>query len=166
MNDQTPLDEIPDSPVEPGLTDQDQQISPQKKMKPTVFNFWQGLSTVLAAAFIVATLCTLWTPGSLLESSLEARMAQALDPASGEGEIIFDSTLDPEDAANWERIGIVSGHYGHDSGAVCPNGVTEAELNLRISTIVQKMLTDMGYEIDLLQEFDPRLWGYQAAVLV
>jgi N-acetylmuramoyl-L-alanine amidase len=66
----------------------------------------------------------------------------------------------------WENIGIVAGHYGFDSGAVCPNGVTEAELNLQIATLAQKMLTDQGYEVDLLQEFDDRLWGYQAAVLV
>jgi len=166
MNDQTPLEENFDNTEEPGSKDTAQPVRQPKEKKPTGFNFWQGLSTVLAAAFIVATLFTLWTPGSLVESSLEARMAQVLDPAYGEGEIMFGSTPDPEEAVNWERIGIVSGHYGHDSGAVCPNGVTEAELNLKIATIVQKMLTDQGYEVDLLQEFDPRLWGYQAAVLV
>lgn len=155
-----------DSMVEPGSEDQAQHNGLKKEKKPSLFNFWQGFSTVLAAAFIVATLFTLWTPGSLVEGSLEALMAQALESTSGEGEDFLESNLDPDDDANWEKIGIVSGHYGHDSGAVCPNGVTEAELNLKISTIVQKMLTDLGHEVDLLQEFDPRLWGYQAAVLV
>jgi N-acetylmuramoyl-L-alanine amidase len=60
----------------------------------------------------------------------------------------------------------VSGHYGYDSGAVCSNGVTEAELNLEIASLVQKKLTDQGYTVDLLEEFDDRLVGYQAAVLV
>jgi N-acetylmuramoyl-L-alanine amidase len=64
------------------------------------------------------------------------------------------------------KIGIVSGHWGNDSGAVCANGTTEQEVNLKIATLVQQKLTALGYDTDLLQEFDPRLTGYRAAVLV
>ena len=166
MDDQTHLDE-PVNDLEP-LVDEEgvKQVGPTKKTKPVVFNFWGGLTTVLGAAFIVATLFTLWTPGSLVESSLEARMAQVIDSVPGEGESILESPADPEEDVNWQNIGIVAGHYGSDPGAVCPNNVTEVELNLEISTLVQKRLTDLGYEVDLLQEFDSRLQGYQAAVLV
>jgi N-acetylmuramoyl-L-alanine amidase len=129
------------------------------------FTFWRGLQTVLGAAFIVATLFTLWTPGSLVESSLEARMAQALESASGDEEII-EATPDATEQARSNRIGIVAGHYGYDSGAVCDSGVTEVELNLKIATLVQKKLTDLGFTVDLLEEFDDKLVGYKAAVLV
>jgi N-acetylmuramoyl-L-alanine amidase len=44
--------------------------------------------------------------------------------------------------------------------------VTEAELNLEIATMVQKQLTDLGYEVDLLEEFDSRLTGYKGAVVI
>jgi len=159
MDDQPPVVQPNNSPVEPVEKD-------QKHKKPIGFNFWQGFSTVLAAAFIVATLFTLWTPGSLVESSLEARLPLVLDADPLEGDNLAENIPDSEIEGDWERIGIVAGHYGHDSGAVCPNGVTEVELNLKIATIVQKMLADMDFEVDLLQEFDPRLWGYQAAVLV
>lgn len=64
------------------------------------------------------------------------------------------------------RIGIVAGHYGNDSGAVCENGVTEAEVNFKIATIVQQKLTALGFQADLLEEFDPRLQNYRAAMLV
>jgi N-acetylmuramoyl-L-alanine amidase len=134
-----------------------------ERSKP--FTFWRGLQTAIGAAFIVATLFTLWTPGSLVESSLEARMAQALESASGDEEVVV-VTPDATEQARSNRIGIVSGHYGYDSGSVCPNGVTEAELNLEIASMVQKKLTDAGYTVDLLEEFDDRLVGYQAAVLV
>ena len=127
--------------------------------------FWRGLQTALGAAFIVATLFTLWTPGSLIDSGLEARMAQALDSASGEP-LPFDATPDPTAQAEYNRIGIVAGHYGSDPGAVCSNGVTEAELNLEIATLVQKDLSDRGYEVDLLEEFDDRLNGYQGALVL
>ncbi len=139
---------------------------PAKKSKPRHFNFWQGLQTVLGVAFIVATLFTLWTPGSLVESSLETRMAQALESAIMDSDPILESQPDPADPDIQNRIGIVAGHYGYDSGAVCPNGVTEVELNLKIATLVQKDLTDRGFQVDLLEEFDSRLIGYQAAVVV
>ncbi len=66
------------------------------------------------------------------------------------------------------RIGIVSGHWGNgdDPGAVCPDGTNELDVNLAIATLVRQKLEARGYNIDLLQEFDTRLEGYQAALLL
>ncbi len=152
-----PLDSFPD--------EQDFETPPPRDARPKPFTIWRGLQTVLGAAFVVATLFTLWTPGSLVESSLEARMAQALESA-GDVEDSLEGTLETAGQAQSNIIGIVAGHYGYDSGAVCANGVTEGELNLKIATLVQKQLTDLGYSVDLLEEFDDRLVGYQAAVLI
>ena len=149
--------------------EQNGRRSSQKKIKAeesTPFGFWRGLQTALGAAFIVATIFTLWTPGSLIDSSLETRMMQALDPVGVEGGTNLEPMLDPADQAAWNKIGIVAGHYGSDPGAVCPDGITEVELNLAIATLVQKDLTDRGYQVDLLEEFDDRLWGYQGAVVI
>lgn len=140
------------------------RVTKDRKDKP--FNFWRGLQTALGAAFIVATLFTIWTPGSLVDSSLEARMAQALASAGVEGAAVLESTPEAAEQAKSNRIGIVAGHYGNDPGAVCPNNVTEAELNLEIATLVQKDLSDLGYDVDLLEEFDDRLLGYRGALLV
>jgi N-acetylmuramoyl-L-alanine amidase len=158
-NEQDQLKE--DSPGEQGFSPPD-----EKPRKANPFNFWRGLQTVLGAAIIVASLFTLWTPGSLVESGLEARMAQALQSAQEENAVVDEPVLDPEQDLESNRIGIVAGHYGSDPGAVCSNGVTEAEVNLEIATMVQKQLVDLGYEVDLLEEFDPRLIGYQGAVVV
>ncbi|RMF76149.1 MAG: N-acetylmuramoyl-L-alanine amidase [Chloroflexi bacterium] len=70
---------------------------------------------------------------------------------------------------NWlRRIGIVSGHRGpeDDPGAVCPDGLTEAEINFNIAQLVVRNLRGRGFSVDLLDEFDPRLDGYQAAALL
>ena len=70
---------------------------------------------------------------------------------------------------NWaQRIGIVSGHRGpeNDPGAVCDDGLTEAEINFAVAQLVVLYLRERGYSVDLLDEFDPRLEGYQAAALV
>lgn len=140
----------------------------RQKSEPAVkpFTFWRGVQTTVAAAFVVATLFTFWTPGSLVESSLEARMAQALQSASSDLPAIAEATAESANSPLPSNIGIVAGHYGFDSGAVCSNGVTEQELNLEIATLVQKKLADLGYTVDLLEEFDDRLEGYRASVLL
>src|SRR5512143_1050991 len=63
-------------------------------------------------------------------------------------------------------VGIVAGHWGNDSGAVCPDGVTEQQVNLEIAKRVAERLRARGVWVDLLQEFDSRLNGFSADVLV
>lgn len=137
-----------------------------KSSQPKPFNFWRGLQTTIWAAIVVATLFTLWTPGSLVESGLEARMAEALRAASGEEMLPEEEIIDAAEEEVYNNIGIVAGHYGSDSGSVCSNGLTEVEMNLEIATLVQKDLSDLGYQVDLLEEFDERLQEYQGALLV
>ena len=64
------------------------------------------------------------------------------------------------------HVGIVSGHWGNDAGAVCPDGLTEAEVNLDVARRVVYLLQSLGYQADLLEELDPRLDEYQADALV
>jgi N-acetylmuramoyl-L-alanine amidase len=73
--------------------------------------------------------------------------------------------------ASFTRIGIIAGHYSedpakYDPGSVCPDGLTEEKVNYSIAYLVYQKLTSLGYQVDLLQEFDPKLMGYQAAALV
>jgi N-acetylmuramoyl-L-alanine amidase len=64
-------------------------------------------------------------------------------------------------------VGIVAGHWGNDSGAVCwDSGTTEKDTNLAIAELVVKKLRERGVWVDLLQEFDSRLDGFSADVLV
>ncbi len=63
-------------------------------------------------------------------------------------------------------VGIVAGHWGNDSGAVCPNGVTEQQTNLEIAKRVAEKLRARGVWVDLLQEFDSRLIGFHGDALV
>lgn len=64
------------------------------------------------------------------------------------------------------RVGIVAGHVGSDSGAVCPDGLQEVQLNSQIADLVVGMLRARGWNVDLLEEFDERLTGYQANALL
>ena len=122
------------------------------------------LPVVLGAAFLLATLFTAWTPAGIFSGNLSEKMTLILTSQP-------DANPTADAAYPQLHIGIVSGHWGYDAGAVCLDGngevtLTEAELNLRIATIVQQKLTQSGFQVDLLQEFDTRLDGYSAVALV
>jgi N-acetylmuramoyl-L-alanine amidase len=118
------------------------------------------LQTALSVAFLLATLFTAFSP-RIFSSSLGNLLSGMMTPQPNDVEAV--STLQKP-----VRIGIVSGHWGNgdDPGAVCPDGVNEHDVNLAIASLVRQKLEAQGYTVDLLQEFDPRLDGYQAALLL
>jgi N-acetylmuramoyl-L-alanine amidase len=77
-----------------------------------------------------------------------------------------DSSQPEPTVAHPNRIGIVAGHWQSDSGAVCDDGLEEVQINLDIAQRVVAMLSQAGYETEILAEFSPELNGYQAAALV
>jgi N-acetylmuramoyl-L-alanine amidase len=122
------------------------------------------VEVIFAVAAVLATLFTAWTPGrpsTLFPPPNSANISQALQPTP-----TFVPGAPTPTLPNPRLIGIVAGHWKNDSGAVCPDGLKEVDLNLNIATQVQKILTQEGYQVDLLHEFDPRLSGYQSAALV
>ncbi len=125
------------------------------------FSAWKAFQTIISLAFVVATLFTLWTPANLFSNQLLENMMRVFQGPQPEGTSF--PTLTP---APRPRIGIVSGHLGNDSGAVCTDGLTEKDVNYKIASLVQKLLKDDGYEVDLLDEFDTRLTAYTALALV
>ena len=126
---------------------------------------WQVLSRVVVSAVFAASLFSLWTPGNLMSKTVEEKVAVAV--AQDEG-IELSEVVEGVKPADFptNRIGIVVGHRGHDSGAVCANGLTELEINSNVATYVQQKLIGIGYEVDLLDEFDSRLKNYQAELLL
>lgn len=125
--------------------------------------FFNSFFSVLWIAMLVATLFTAWTPNSLFASNLQEQLRLILTPQPDSNPA---ATPQPQ-----LRIGIVAGHSGNDSGAVCmdQNGkttLTEADVNLKIATMVKDSLVAQGFQVDLLNEFDTRLSGYRAVALV
>ncbi|HQV64291.1 MAG TPA: N-acetylmuramoyl-L-alanine amidase, partial [Anaerolineales bacterium] len=122
-----------------------------------------AFATTLSVAILLATLFTAWTPNSLFASNLQDQLNLILTPQAAPNAIV---TPLPQ-----LRIGIVAGHNGNDSGAVCTdeNGqvdLTEAAVNLEIANLVKESLVAQGFQVDLLNEFDTRLNGYRAVALV
>ncbi len=84
---------------------------------------------------------------------------------AGEGPAFLQSLIGAQPLQGM-RVGIVAGHSGNDSGAVCPDGLTEAEVNMAIAQAVITRLEARGITADLLEEFDDRLKGYRADAFV
>jgi N-acetylmuramoyl-L-alanine amidase len=63
-------------------------------------------------------------------------------------------------------VGLIAGHWQNDSGAVCPDGLQEVEINLQIARKVADILTRQGYRAEVLPEYSPKLNGYRAAVFL
>ncbi len=143
-----------------------------RRQKPAsaLGGFIRSFILVFAAAGLMATIFTWWTPPRFINEVV----SDQLSLAAIETRVAFDSvqptsdvTLTPIATPNWAlRIGVVSGHRGNDSGAVCPDGLTEASINFNVATMVVRDLRAIGYTVDLLDEFDPRLNNYQAVALV
>lgn len=132
---------------------------PAPKPRPAAAFF-----TTLWMAVFLATLFTAWTPNSLFTSNLQQQLRLILTPQPGAN----PGALTPQPQL---RIGIVAGHNGNDSGAVCTDDdgqvtMTEADVNLEIAMMVRDSLAGQGFQVDLLNEFDTRLNGYRAVALV
>jgi N-acetylmuramoyl-L-alanine amidase len=128
-----------------------------------------GITLVVAA--ILATIFTAWTPTSLQPDELAGQLAAILEQNSAGEESPLATTASQDE--NVIRIGIVAGHSGlhpdtgyEDPGATCPDGLTEVEINQSVADLVVQALEAGGLEVDLLEEWDERLFGYRAAALV
>jgi len=88
-----------------------------------------------------------------------ASAVSAVTPSPGDAPTVVPSPVPL-------HFGIVVGHWGSDSGAVCPDGLTEVEINLDVAQRVVHILRELGYRADLLEERDSRLEGYQADALI
>jgi len=64
------------------------------------------------------------------------------------------------------RVGIITGHQGFDSGASCPDGLTEVQVNAGIVDQVIATLQGMGIRVDELDEFDSRLDNYVGTAVI
>jgi N-acetylmuramoyl-L-alanine amidase len=126
----------------------------------------RNVGLVALVGMALATVFTAWTP-SLKPGNLLADFIKPTGTPAAIAETAAAPAPTPTSSASL-RIGIVAGHKGNagDPGAVCADGLTEAAVNLDIATRVQVGLEASHYEVDLLEEFDPRLEGYDALAVV
>jgi N-acetylmuramoyl-L-alanine amidase len=131
---------------------------PARRSRPV-----RAVQATFGIAILLATLFTALPSRGLVSGEFYDRMSVILTPRPGES---IPLASQPQ-----LRVGIVAGHSGNDSGAVCYDGngnvtLTEADVNLEIAALVEQQLKQKGFEVDLLREFDTRLNGYRALAIV
>lgn len=137
----------------------------------TFVSTFRSMIFTFSAAVIVATIFMWWTPNDFLPSRVRGQLApvgETAQPAS--------STFTPVPTSERvKRIGIIAGHMGNenipgvpDPGAVCEDGsgFTEVQATIPVAKRVVALLQGLGFEVDLLNEYDPRLKNYQADALL
>ncbi|MGA9533709.1 MAG: N-acetylmuramoyl-L-alanine amidase [Anaerolineales bacterium] len=142
----------------------------QPTRPPASRQVMRNLAVALTVAAALATVFTAWTPASLSPGELAGQLAAAVDRAGDPTQPA--AAVVPDEAASL-RIGIVAGHSGVDAtsgisdpGAVCDDGLTERDVNMKIAQLVVRGLEAAGFSPDMLEEFDDRLVGYRAVALV
>ncbi len=137
----------------------------ESKLKPSSGGLFRQLQLVLIVAVVIATLFTAWSEPGLLPGGLSEKLSEALARQGVTPESAWPTTTPRGNP----RIGLVAGHSGNDSGAVCSDalgGYREVDINLNVASLVREDLIAQGYDVDLLAEFDPRLTNYHALALV
>ena len=126
------------------------------------------IGIVLAVGIALATVFTAWSPPTLLPNNVAEQIAGALATSRVVGSVVTPLPTVATAVPPLPKIGLVAGHSGpqNDPGSVCPDGLTEAAVNRDVATRVQAGLEANGFAVDLLDEFDSRLAGYQALAVV
>ncbi len=135
----------------------DSSVKPEREK----FSVFGSIQSIGVYAFLLASLFTLFTPNNLFSGQTLERVFQAW-----QANPTVIAPVNNIASTTTGRIGIVSGHWKNDSGSVCPDGLTEEQVNLTIATLVQQKLIAEGFTVDLLEEFDPRLSLYQGIALI
>jgi N-acetylmuramoyl-L-alanine amidase len=166
-----------------GSTRKKRPMAVRPQPRPTANRSQIGF-IVLAAAIITLGLAVLTSAqaGGLVTSTPTRTPLTAIDPVAEPPTAIAialeptaaptptdtpaDAPTPTDEHPGMPLVGIVAGHWGNDSGAECPDGVTEQQVNLEIARRVTEKLRAAGVWTDLLQEFDSRLNNYRADVLL
>jgi N-acetylmuramoyl-L-alanine amidase len=170
--------------VSPAKSARSEQLSPQQAPPPprkehhimliTAVSALRSLIITFAAAVSAATIFTWWTSPDFLSAGTQRNLAVVVAQATSERNAATPTALPTPVWFN--RIGIIAGHSGIatygptkgnvDPGTVCPDGFNEASVAMSVARQVVAILRGRGFTVDLLEEWDAKLDGYQAAALV
>ena len=138
----------------------------------TAVSTFRSVIYTFAVAVIVATIFMWQSSPGFLPKPLQASLIPVYKTA--EQNLIVPTNVP---TPFWmKRIGVIAGHSGIatygptkgnvDPGSVCPDGFTEATVTMNVARQVVAILKGKGFDVDLLEEFDLKIDGYQAGAFI
>ncbi|MCQ3933207.1 MAG: hypothetical protein DPW16_22395 [Chloroflexi bacterium] len=151
---------------------------PRESMTRVLWQTTRIFAMTSIAALLMATIFSYWTPDDFLSPEFREKMRVVNTTQQAGSPLTLATPLPTQETVI--RVGIIAGHSGppqdpsftEDPGAVCDennDGVAELrelDVNSEVARLVVNKLLAEGYEVDLMQEFDPRLHDYRAAALL
>jgi N-acetylmuramoyl-L-alanine amidase len=139
----------------------------------TALSALRGLLFTFTAALAVATIFMWWTSPDFLP----AQARRDLAPVQATAQRVNQAPTTLPTPIWFNRVGILAGHSGlttqgggrretPDSGAVCPDGFFERIVTEAVADRAAAILRGRGFTVDVLEEFDTRLQGYQASAFI
>ena len=109
-------------------------------------------------------------PADLIASESETDVGQ-IDPDAPVAPIIKPVRRQPVEqrlvqSPPPQKIGLIAGHRGSDSGTECQDGLTEVQVTSDLTERVADRLRNLDIETETLDEFDVRLEQYSATALI
>jgi N-acetylmuramoyl-L-alanine amidase len=142
----------PDQPLEEEI---ETPVSPIKIENPRSSSILLMIQSVILVAVTMATLFTFWNPHSFFSS--QNTIALLPTPANAGGK---SSSINPI------RIGIQIGHYKHNDGFVCPDGIKEVDVDYVLANKVSLLLGASQITSEVMNEYDLKLINYKADALI
>jgi len=141
----------PDQPIEETET----ANPPHKRGNPRSYSVYRMIQSVIIIAATMATLFTFWNPHSFF--SIQNSIPQLPTPANASSSSSSASRI---------RIGIQVGHYDHNEGFTCPDGIKEVDVDYVIANKISLLLGASQINAEVLNEYDLNLINYKADALI
>jgi N-acetylmuramoyl-L-alanine amidase len=141
----------PDQPIE----ETEAALPLHTSKNPRSYSVFRLIQSVIIIAVTMATLFTFWNPHSFFSS----QNSISLLPTPANANSSSSST-------NRIRIGIQVGHYKHNEGSTCPDGIKEVDVDYVIANKISLLLGASQISAEVLNEYDLNLINYKADALI
>jgi N-acetylmuramoyl-L-alanine amidase len=126
-----------------------------KEPKQRTSSVLSMVRTVILWAVVLATVFTFWNPHSLFTT--QASVAFLPTPANAANGSTGNRAI---------HVGIQAGHYKHNEGYTCPDGIKEVDIDYVVANKVSLLLGASQILVDVLNEYDLNLINYKGDALV
>lgn len=141
----------PDQPIEETET----ALPSHKRENPRSYSVLRMIQSVIIIAVAMATLFTFWNPHNFFSS--QNSIALLPTPANAGSS---------NSSSNRILIGIQVGHYKHNEGFTCPDGIKEVDVDYVIANKISLLLGASQIVTEVLNEYDFNLINYKADALI